>query len=316
MSTNYIIRPAVPEQDFTALAELLTAVGPQPITAVSLFEWEANNPPGQIRRRWVVEAPDGRLVGYGVALHPAHAADGRFQLWLCVHPAHRQQGLGAQLYETVWSFAREQGATLLTSDVREECPACLRFAEKRGFAIEHHLFESVIDLHTFDERPFAGVIAEVEAGGIRLTSLAAEGDTETARRKLHALNYACVLDDPSMQGSFPDFAELNEMWNQASWFVPEGQLLAVDGERYVGLAAVGYFQESNSMYNLMTGVDRAYRGRQIAQALKVQSIRFAKAYGADSIRTHNDSQNGPMLTINRKLGYQPRPGEYRLMKRV
>ena len=70
------------------------------------------------------------------------------------------------------------------------------------------------------------------------------------------------------------------------------------------------------MYNLMTGVDRAYRSRHIALALKVQSICFAKAFGADSIRTHNDSQNGPMLAINRKLGYQPRPGEYRLIKRV
>ncbi|HUM72562.1 MAG TPA: hypothetical protein PLK31_27360, partial [Chloroflexota bacterium] len=62
MKKNYIIRTAVSAQDFTALAELLTVVGPQPITAASLFEWEANNPPGQMRRRWVAGARDGRLV--------------------------------------------------------------------------------------------------------------------------------------------------------------------------------------------------------------------------------------------------------------
>jgi ribosomal protein S18 acetylase RimI-like enzyme len=70
------------------------------------------------------------------------------------------------------------------------------------------------------------------------------------------------------------------------------------------------------MYNLMTGVDQAYRGRKIAQALKLKSIELAQAYGADYIRTHNDSTNASMLAINRKLGYQPQPGEYRLVKNL
>ncbi|HEY7850574.1 MAG TPA: hypothetical protein VIC27_10950, partial [Ktedonobacterales bacterium] len=29
-------------------------------------------------------------------------------------------------------------------------------------------------------------------------------------------------------------------------------------------------------------------------------------------RTNNDSQNAPMLAVNRKLGYQPQPGFYRM----
>lgn len=66
------------------------------------------------------------------------------------------------------------------------------------------------------------------------------------------------------------------------------------------------------MYNMMTGVDEAYRGQKIAQILKLHSFQFAKEYGADFIRTHNDSLNAPMLAINRKLGYEPNPGEFRL----
>ncbi len=42
------------------------------------------------------------------------------------------------------------------------------------------------------------------------------------------------------------------------------------------------------------------------------SIRCAKRQGAASIRTNNDSQNAPMLAINRKFGYRPEPGFYRL----
>jgi hypothetical protein len=49
----------------------------------------------------------------------------------------------------------------------------------------------------------------------------------------------------------------------------------------------------------------------VAQALKLLAIRCARRYGAVYIRTHNDSENAPMLAINRKLGYQPQPGLYR-----
>ena len=54
--------------------------------------------------------------------------------------------------------------------------------------------------------------------------------------------------------------------------------------------------------------------RKIALALKLLSIRAALRWGADYIRTNNDSQNAPMLAINRKLGYVPQPGGYRMVK--
>ncbi|HKV82923.1 MAG TPA: hypothetical protein VJN88_00100, partial [Ktedonobacterales bacterium] len=57
------------------------------------------------------------------------------------------------------------------------------------------------------------------------------------------------------------------------------------------------------------------RGRGIATALKVLAIRAARARDAAMIRTNNDSQNAPMLAINRALGYQPEPGYYRMLRR-
>ena len=68
------------------------------------------------------------------------------------------------------------------------------------------------------------------------------------------------------------------------------------------------------MYNMFTGVQRAYRGRGIALALKLLTIRCARSFSARYVRTHNDSENGPMLAINRKLGYQPEPGLYRVVR--
>ncbi len=66
----------------------------------------------------------------------------------------------------------------------------------------------------------------------------------------------------------------------------------------------------------MTGVVASYRGRKIALALKLLAIRYAWSHGAKTIRTHNDSLNAPMLAINRKLGYQPQSGKYRLRKEI
>jgi GNAT superfamily N-acetyltransferase len=98
---------------------------------------------------------------------------------------------------------------------------------------------------------------------------------------------------------FPDFATLNALFDTVSWFHAEGQILALDGERYVGLAALGYFTHTNAMYNMMTGVDKTYRGRKIAQALKLLALQYVQSSGAAYIRTHNNSLNAPMLAINR-----------------
>ena len=63
-----------------------------------------------------------------------------------------------------------------------------------------------------------------------------------------------------------------------------------------------------------TGVDRAYRGRGLALATKLVALRRAREWGAAYARTNNDSQNAPILAVNRKLGYTPHPGYYKLLK--
>ncbi|MCA9972993.1 MAG: GNAT family N-acetyltransferase, partial [Anaerolineales bacterium] len=239
---------------------------------------------------------------------------GHFYLSVAVDPAARGQGIGGRLYAALTAAARHMAAARLVARVRDDEPDSLAFAQRRGFALHHHLFTSVLDLQAFDERPFAHLPAAVAAAGMRLTTLAAEGDTPAARRQLYDLNHTTHLDNPAADGTFPDFDSFNEMFNTASWFRPEAQFLAFDGDRAVGLAAVGYFAHTNSLYHFMTGVDRAYRGRQIAAALKLRTIQYGRALGADYMRTDNDSRNAAMLAINRRFGYRPRGGSYWLHK--
>lgn len=312
---SYQVEIADPKRDYDPLANLLNLFEPDPIAATDIREWDRRNEEN-ILRRSIVRSDASNIIGYSVALQGPWNNPGEFYLWLCTHPKHREQGIGQQLYDHALAFIQSHSGTAITSEVAEDEPKGLQFAKARGFAQGKHTFQSKLDLHQVDEQTFVGVVAQAEANGIHFYTLADVEDTEEARRNLYAINRRTSLQDPGSEGKFPSFERFSKDVFSAPWYRAAGQLLAADGDRIVGMCAVGYFQESNSMYNMMTGVDEAYRGRGIAQALKVLAICWAKAYGADHIRTHNNSENAPMLAINRKLGYQPEPGVYTLTKQL
>jgi GNAT superfamily N-acetyltransferase len=101
----------------------------------------------------------------------------------------------------------------------------------------------------------------------------------------------------------------------ADWFRADGQILAVAGDRFVGLSAIGFESDDRTAFNAFTGIDQAYRGRKIAQALRILVAQYAISQGAQVIVTDNDSENAPMLAINNKMGYVRQPGTYWLVKR-
>jgi RimJ/RimL family protein N-acetyltransferase len=198
--------------------------------------------------------------------------------------------------------------------VADNRPESLAWAQRRGFRVSHHKFASSLVLAVFDERPFTGAIERVAASGIRFTSMAELPDTDENRRKLFDLNRETGRDIPNGDTTFPSFEDFCQHVFESDWYTPAGQILALDGDEWVGLSSIRYIPANNSMYHNMTGVRRAHRGRGIAIALKLLTLRYAKSIGADFVRTHNDSDNAPMLAINRKLGYRPEPGVYGLKK--
>ncbi len=218
--------------------------------------------------------------------------------------------------EAALAFARQHGATRLDAEVRENAPDGLCFAERYGFQRDRHIFQSRLNLADFDERPFADAASRADAVGVRFVTLANLGDTDVARRRLHALNAALARDVPGHVGDFMPFEQFQKTVCSASWYRPDGQIVAAAGDNWIGMAAIGYFAATNSMYNMFTGVDPAWRGKGIALALKLLTIAYARRYDADYISTNNDSENAPMLAINRRLGYQPEPGFYRMIREL
>lgn len=306
------LRPVNPQTDFPRMVELMSLTEPEPITVEDMQRWLEQASPERIQQRTAALDEQNYLVGFNNTGRDPWMAPGRFWIEAVVDPAVSRHGIGARLYTDALQFAQAQGATSLEVQIRDHLPEALRFAQARGFQITRHHFESTLDLATFDEQRFAGVIEGLEATGIRFFSLADLGNTREAQEHLYEINRRYAFDIPGEQ-TFAPFEQFQKDVFEAPWYRAEGQIVAADGEQWIGLSAAGYFPSTNSMYNTITGVEPTYRGRGIALALKLLVIRWARKYGAAYLRTNNDSENAPMLAVNRKLGYQPKPGKYLLL---
>ena len=118
---------------------------------------------------------------------------------------------------------------------------------------------------------------------------------------------------PAVTGPFPTSTPSQKMCSRPPGFAPTRKFSPLS--RTAGLVSrrSAFTLKTGMLITPSPGVLREFRGRGLAQALKWQTVLLAKKEGMRYIRTNNDSQNAPMLAINRKLGYQPEPGLYRLL---
>lgn len=285
------------------------------LTASDLQEDAAVDIAGRLWQWFVAIEPQGTSVGVAfLARYPSEPA-GRFHGYVIVDPAWRRRGVGTQLLTHLHGQMQSYGAMEWHSRVKEGDPAGMAFAQKQAFTVDFHFFESALELATFDESPYAGLIESLEAAGIRFITFDTVSDNPDAQRKLYELNRLAGLDEPTTD-SFASFDTWKKIVLNSSWFHHDGEFVALDGERYVGLAGSFPTDDPTVYENGFTGVDPAYRGRKIAQALKILCIRHAQSRKARQIFTYNDSRNAAMLAINRKLGYVSRPGHYGLIKHI
>jgi GNAT superfamily N-acetyltransferase len=313
-----LIRDADPPADYERIAALITLHEQEHTTSNHIHDWDRNHPEGMIRRRAVAVNQASHVVGYSVVQHHPRDPLDHFYMLVMVDTPHLRQGIGSQLFADAVAFAQRHSAAEFTTFVQENQPDGLAFAEKRGFRKHKHTFSSERDLTTFDAAAYTGILERPTAAGIRFTTLADEGNTPEAQHKLWDINRRAALDNPGSDGSdaFPSFEIFQHQVLNAGWFRPAGQILAVAGDAYVGLGAVLLdIEDPTQAYNAFLGVDAAYRGRGIAQALKLLTLRFAQDNGARVMRTDNDSHNASMLAINQKFGYVRLPGRFYMIKK-
>jgi len=308
------LREYNPEHDTAAYVEINNLIySPERTTVEQELYWESIYPEDNPRLRHTAENDDGRVVAVSACLRPFWMnAPGVYWMGIMVHPEWQRRGIGQAILALLKPFAREQGATILRSDCREDFAAAIRFLERAGFTNIGIRYESVIDVQTFNETPFLPALEGVLGAGYRLTTLVEELPiTPDADRRLYDLFATTVAEVPFPGGAVHH--ETFEVWRKGSLEGPTNDpaamFIAKWGDEYVGMTTLALPANCDEpAITHMTGVLREHRRRGLATALKLLSFRYLKERGFHEVRTHNDTANPPILNLNQKMGYRRLPG--------
>ena len=98
-------------------------------------------------------------------------------------------------------------------------------------------------------------------------------------------------------------------WRAEVWDAPtltrDGSFVALDHGRPAAIALLYVAPELGRAVSAFTATLPQFRGRGLALAAKIATMRWAEANGIVRASTANDDTNAPMLAINARLGYKP-----------
>ncbi len=306
------LRPAEPERDFGQLAAWFSILEDDALPEQGLKEYYEKRREQTIQR--VAENKQGELLGFYWAYNSSMEL---CQIDLFVKPEQRKQGVGSRLYEDLEQTVKDTRVKKLHVSIPDTVSESRAFAEHRGFSERWHFIPMRLNLDTFDDHPYDEVITRLKSAGFQFTSMEELGNTEEAQRKLYILNDTTDLDVPGKNGehAWSSFEDFQKRVCQTDWFKPGGQMVVIDTVtgNWAAMSAISRFE--NHAYNLHTGVDRRYRGRKLAQAVKVMALRYARdVLKVKIVHTDHNTMNQPMIAIDRKFGYVEMPGTFVMKK--
>ena len=313
------IQPTDPELHYAHIARLISSQETEPTTAASLVEWYTKRQERGIRMNVALSAK-AEVVGFNCLYRENLNLEDFFGLYLIVEAGFRKQGLGSMLYKDLLAQAEAMGARTLRCRVREPCEEGIRFATNRGFVQKKHSVEMRLDLRTWEDQHYDELLEALKTQGFLFTNMAELGDTQEARWKLYALNNGAAATDPGSNGIPPwsTFEEFELDVCKSQWYRPTGQIVAIDTHTgdWAAMSAITIFEGADHAYNLFTGTGMRYRGRKLAQAVKIQALRVARTFGVEAVCTSHNSENTAMIAIDMKLGYQRTPSTLLMVKEL
>jgi GNAT superfamily N-acetyltransferase len=282
------IRPSDAERDAEGVVALIRELAAAVITAEA-WRHRVATVPARARTMWFVAEVDGAVVGrVSAGLNWLSDAGVAGSVELGVREAFRGRGIGTALWERAEEHLRALGPPRVFSRFNEN-DAGVRFAQARGFREVRAETVSVAD-------PRA-VKLEV-AADVRPV-------TEFGPAEIHAIDDEATADEPAAEPmtSFPLEDWLDHVWRHPL-FTRAGSFATVADGRPVAISLLTT-DGAGRAGNMFTATLRAYRGRGLARAAKIASLRWAAANGVTEVFTSNDEANAPMLAINLRLGYRP-----------
>ncbi|WP_400999158.1 GNAT family N-acetyltransferase [Agromyces sp. GXQ0307] len=284
------------------------------------------------RRRFGI-FDDGRLVAAAAAWWEREHEGGAPMITMVgVDPAYRRRGLGGRVLDAIEASARDAGrhSTILISEHRTDdgdgervrapqggasLPAgapSVRFARSRGYELGQLLVASALTVGGRG-RDFRGLAEQAERrDGYRLE----QWRDHTPEEHLDAFAAArsqMVAEMPSGAVDFPD-----EHWDAARILDEEARAVAA-GRTQLTVAAIAPNGEvaGFTMLALAPGKRGAYqddtlvlsphRGHGLGLRMKLANLVALTDAASDRsvVYTWNADENGPMLAINRELGFRP-----------
>lgn len=254
----------------------------------------------------------GSVVGFGLVNHMRWAfVATKYRIDITVHPEQRGRGHGSALYEALLEKVRGREGKTVAAAAKESMRDGVRFLTKRGFREVKRDWESRLFVKGFDFARFAKADERVAKQGVRITTLAYEMQRDSgALEKAFEMNEDCRMDVPSVD---PPTRHTFEEFRRDEVDAPNALLdaffMAIDKDgRYLGLSNMfRSLDDPTFLWQGLTGVRRDARGRGVAMALKLRTVRYALDKGVEHIKTWNDVHNRPMLSINEAMGFVKQP---------
>lgn len=307
------IREATPA-DYAAIARVVSTVTPQhPMTAETLAHQVkvlTESPLKPHLQDWVAEL-GGEVVGQAVVyqsvgmFHPD-----RYNAEVMVIPRAQGYGIGTALANVLEAHLQERGAKEIEAGAYEDDPMSLRFLIDRDFTETMRFFDNVLTLEGFDFAPWQAQMQMPE--GLRALSLAqfkGEVGQEKAVQAFYGGFSEARLDVPrtgeATELPFETFVQRTTDPNH----YPEGVWLAVnEAGDVVALTELWKNDAEPERLDIgLTGTRQAWRRRGLGLALKLRAMQVAQAAGYRELWTGNAGTNAPMLALNERLGFKPRP---------
>jgi len=311
-SSKTVIRAATPA-DYPVLVALNKASYPDyGETEEEWRHWDDTWDHKKYFKSRVVAEDGGRVVGFGLVNHMRWAfVPTKYRIDVTVHPDHRERGHGSALYDALLDKVRERSGKAVAAAVKESMVGGVRFLTKRGFREVKRDWESRLFVEGFDFARFVTAEARVAKQGIRIVTLADEMQRDSsALQKAFELTEDCRMDipsvDPPTRHTFEEF-RIEDI--DAPGALLDAFFVAIDKDgRYLGVSNLfRSLDDPAFLWQGITGVRREARGKGIAMALKLRTVRYAIDKGVEHIKTWNDVHNRPMLAINEAMGFAKQP---------